>query len=433
LRARAFLFLFLAAAVAASPAAGGEDAVPETRAEQWTRLRREKAARPAAPHPGFLQRQLLALEKAERPSLFAFNLEGVYPRVLNIASGSELAGGVRLWRPDMGASLIDLHASAFYSIRGYEYYDLQVGRMAHRGAGFPARSTSGDDVYEMGDVPRVDTGRAVLYGSARYRHYPQTAFYGLGSDSQPDGRTNFLNQDALYEVVTGYQGPRGVATVSAGLMQAFVGPGTDDEVPSIRVLYDDQSAPGLDRQPDFVHLAARLLLDRRDEPGNPHRGGMIALAAARFDERGGDEFVFNRISGDARAYASLGSRQRVLAVRALASADRPASGARVPFYLQEGLGGGHTLRGFRTFRFRGEKVILFQAEYRWEAWPALEFALFADAGRAYGHGEAFALRDLETDYGFGVRLKTHQGVVARFDIGRSDEITRYLFRFSPSF
>ncbi len=216
-------------------------------------------------------------------------------------------------------------------------------------------------------------------------------------------------------------------------MQAFVGPGTEEDVPTLRALYDDRSAPGLERQPDFIHLAASVLLDRRDQPRNPHRGGMIALAASRFDERGGDEFTFDRIAGDARAFASLGSPQRVLAVRALASADRPASGARVPFYLQEPLGGSRTLRGFRTFRFRGEKLLLLQAEYRWEAWPALEFALFADAGRVYGQGEDFAIRDLETDYGIGVRLKTHEAVIVRFDVAHSREDTRYLLRFGPSF
>ncbi len=131
---------------------------------------------------------------------------------------------------------------------------------------------------------------------------------------------------------------------------------------------------------------------------------------------------------------SLGSPQRVLAVRALAFADQPASGARVPFYLQEALGGGHTLRGFRTFRFRGEKVLLLQAEYRWEAWPALEFALFVDAGRAFGPDEDFAVSGLETDYGIGVRLKTHQAVDRAVRRRRTaSEDTRYLFRFSPSF
>lgn len=425
--------LLLAAVVSSGAAAAADDAVPETRVEQWTRLRREKAALPAPPRPGFFERNLLALEKAERPSLLGFNVGGAYLRVLNIASGSETAAGVRLWRPDMGRSRIDLHASAFYSVRGYEYYDLQLGRMAHRGDAFPARSTKGDDVHELGDVARVDAGRTVLYGSARYRHYPETGFYGLGLDARREGRTSFLSQDALYEVVTGYQGPRGAVTVRAGLMQAFVGPGTEEDVPSLHVLYDDRSAPGLERQPAFIHLAASLLLDGRDRPGNPHRGGMIALAASRFDERGGDEFTFDRIAGDARAFASLGSPQRVLAVRALASADRPASGARVPFYLQEPLGGSRTLRGFRTFRFRGEKLLLLQAEYRWEAWPALELALFADAGRAYGRGEDFAMSGLETDYGFGVRLKTHEAVLARFDVARSSEDTRYLLRLGPSF
>ena len=74
-----------------------------------------------------------------------------------------------------------------------------------------------------------------------------------------------------------------------------------------------------------------------------------------------------------------------------AFADRPAAGRPRALLPAGGAGGSHTLRGFRTFRFRGEKVLLLQAEYRWEAWPALEFALFADAGRAFGAGEDFAL------------------------------------------
>jgi outer membrane protein assembly factor BamA len=160
---------------------------------------------------------------------------------------------------------------------------------------------------------------------------------------------------------------------------------------------------------------------------------MIAVAATRFHERGGSDFTFDRVAGDARGYASLGSPQRVLALRALASVDRPAAGSRVPFYLQEALGGSRTLRGYHSFRFRGEKLLLLQAEYRWETWPALEFALFADVGRAYGRNEAFALRGLEHDYGVGVRLKTHDSVLARLEVARSGEDTRLLLRLGPSF
>ena len=63
----------------------------------------------------------------------------------------------------------------------------------------------------------------------------------------------------------------------------------------------------------------------------------------------------------------------------------------------------------------------------------LELALFADAGRAYGLGEDFALRGLETDYGFGVRLKTHDAVIGRLDVAWSREDTRYLLRLGPAF
>jgi hypothetical protein len=402
---------------------------------EWTRLREEKKTRVTPPRRGFLERQLLALEKAERPSVLDFNVHGFYPRLANIASGSETGFGARFFARDIGPTELDLHASAFLSVDGYEFYDLQAGRLPHRGARFPARSTRGDDVYELGDLPRLDRGHLSLFASARYQHYPQTAFHGLGGGSRILDRTTFLHQDALYEIVAGYQAARRgfAAHLRAGYLQAFVGPGTDDAVPSIGDRFDDVGAPGLARQPDFVHLAASAILDGRDQPANPHRGGMIAVAAARFDERGGREFDFDRVAADARAYLSLGSPQRVLAVRTLASSDRARGGGRVPFYFQPALGGSRTLRGYSSFRFRGEKLLLLQAEYRWELWPALEVALFADAGRAFRPGEAFALDGLESDWGVGLRLKTHEAVLARLDVARSREDTRFLFRLGPSF
>src|SRR6185503_20357048 len=115
-----------------------------------------------------------------------FNLGAVYPRITNIDSGSKTALGVRLWRPDIGRSRVDLHGSAFFSVDGYEFYDVQAGLLPHRGKRFPPRSTKGDDVYELGDVGRSPLSRVILYASLRYRHYPQTAFFGLGDQSRRD-------------------------------------------------------------------------------------------------------------------------------------------------------------------------------------------------------------------------------------------------------
>jgi outer membrane protein assembly factor BamA len=219
--------------------------------------------------------------------------------------------------------------------------------------------------------------------------------------------------------------------VRAGLFQPGVGPGEGDDVPSTDARFDDRTAPGLAEQPDYVRVAGLLLHDRRDRPFNPHRGAMIALSAMRFDGRGSGESDFTRLGLDARGYLSLGSPQRVLALRALVSADDPGPGARVPFYLQEPLSNSHTLRGFETFRFRGEKLLSLQAEYRWEAVPALELAVFTDAGTVARSGEPFG--SLEAGYGVGVRVKSHQDLLARLDAAWSREGGRLYLTLGPSF
>jgi outer membrane protein assembly factor BamA len=123
----------------------------------------------------------------------------------------------------------------------------------------------------------------------------------------------------------------------------------------------------------------------------------------------------------------------VVALRAVATMDRPRAGAQVPFFLQQTLGGSHTLRGYHSFRFRDERLLLLQAEYRWEANPALELALFVDAGRASSHDAGWSLDDMHTSWGAGLRVKTFDAVRFRFDVARSPETTRFLVRLGPSF
>jgi surface antigen Omp85-like protein len=412
--------------------ASAEAVEPDTRDERWRALRRSKRARLAPRRPGRIERTLLTIEKAERPSLLDLNLAGVYPRVQNIARGSQPAAGLRLWRPEIGGTPLDVEASAFYSLRKYEFYDFQLGRLPHRGRGFPPRSTRGDDVYELGDV-RATGPRVTAYASLRYLHEPRTAFYGLG-DSLASARTTFLYQHATYEGVAGYQPrPRLGFRVRAGIKQVFIGPGSEKTSLATQAVFDDTTAPGLTRQPDFVHWGASVLLDGRDEPGAPHRGAMLAAGWEAFDDLDSSSYRFDRFSADARAFLPVGSHQRVLALRARVSSDHAAAGSVVPFYFQETLGGGHNLRGFHTYRFRGTKVVLGQAEYRWEAWPALQLALFADAGRVFTTDEGLSLRDLEHDWGFGFRLKTSDATVLHFDTAFSREGTRAVVRLGSSF
>jgi hypothetical protein len=416
----------------AAPDTHTETDEPETRAERWQALRARKGEHLAPRQPGWLERTLLKIEKAERPSLLDFNVAHVYPRVQNISRGSWPAAGLRLWRPGTDGMPLDVEASAFYSVRRYELYDLQVGRIPHKGRAFPARSVRGDDVYEMGDV-RVTGPRFTGYASLRYLHEPQTSYYGLGPDSPPL-LTKYLYQHATYEGIAGFTpSPRFTVRVRAGLKQVFIGPGQDDDAPTTQAVFDDTTAPGLAQQPDFFHWAAAVLLDGRDEPGRPHRGAVLALGWDGYDDRKSSSYKFDRLTADGRAFIPLGSPQRVLALRARVSADHPAAGSVVPFYFQETVGGGHNLRAFHTNRFRGSKLVLGQAEYRWEAWPALELALFADAGRVFDAGEDLSLSGLEHDWGFGLRLKTSEATLLHFDTAFGREGTRAVLRLASSF
>jgi hypothetical protein len=422
-----------AASAPAAPSATLEPP-PEGRAEEWVRRRREQLGRLEPYRAGWLERQLLAIEKAERPGILEINYKGFYPRIQSIASGSRNAIGVRLWHPMIEASRVSVHGSAFYSLARYQFYDFQAGRLPHAEGAFPLRSVKGDDVYELGQLGRAHSSRLILYGSLRYQDYTQLNFFGRGPDSNLEDQTTYRLKDTLFELVAGYQfGRRLALTARAGYLDSTVLPGTNEEFPTTQALFDEESAPGLTRQPDYWLLTGQVFLDLRDEPGNPHRGGMLAVQATRFEDRRSSGFRFDRLGVDARGYVALGSPQRVLALRAYLARDDAASGASVPFYLQEFLGGSHNLRGYRNFRFRGTELLLLQAEYRWEAVPAIELVLFADTGKVASEERGLETADFKADWGVGLRFKSFKAVMMRLDVAWGDEGSRALLRFNPSF
>ncbi len=376
---------------------------------------------------------MLAIEKAQRPSFLDFNAARFYPRIQGIARGSRQAAGLRFWMPDVKGSSFDVHGSALWSVAGYEFYDLQLGSLPHRGRKFPARSNQSLEVYQLGDLEPGERGRVILHASLRYQHYPRVHYFGSGPNSRREDESNYLDQKAFYEVVAGYQfSERFSLTARAGYLQAFVGRGEDPEEPDTQEVFTDATAPGLDAQPDFLVWSAQALWDGRDVPGNPRKGALLALQVGRSGDRGGDAYGFTRLAADLRGFVPLGSVQRILALRAFVSSDNPDAGARVPFYLQQDLGGSHTLRGFESFRFRDDNVLLLQAEYRFYPAPALELALFVDSGRVAPEFSD-VIGHMATNAGFGVRFKSKDATYVRLDIAKGREGWDTLFRFSQGF
>ncbi|HEY7514156.1 MAG TPA: BamA/TamA family outer membrane protein, partial [Vicinamibacteria bacterium] len=379
-------------------------------------------------------RTLLGIEKAERPAIDKLNLFGFYPRIQGIAQGSRNALGVRFWQPDIDGSRISATGSAFVSVNKYQYYDFVLGRIAHGPeGGFPERTVKTDDVYELGQIQvRRGSETFTVAGFVRYEDYTQLDYYGLGNDSVPESQTNYRTRDTTAGLSVGWRYRHLMLAARGGVLETRLLSGTNDDVPSTEEVFDDGTAPGLTAAPDYWFFLAQAAWDRRDVAFNPKNGFFLGLQVSRYEDRRSDAFAFTRYGADARGYFSLGSPQRVVALRALYGNQDADDGARVPFYLQEFLGGSHTLRGFASFRFRGTDSLLLQAEYRWEPAGALELAAFVDAGQVAARSADLSLSELKTSYGVGLRIKTWQAVMVRMDLAWSEEGTRFLFRFSQA-
>jgi outer membrane protein assembly factor BamA len=127
-------------------------------------------------------------------------------------------------------------------------------------------------------------------------------------------------------------------------------------------------------------------------------------------------------------------KKRGVAVRFAASHVDPLNGGgRVPFFLSPTIGGNDTIRSYREQRFRDATVVLFNTEYRWEAFSGLDLALFWDAGEAGTILEQIRWDELKTGWGFGLRFNTNKSVFMRIDAGFGGEGPRFFWKFSPVF
>jgi outer membrane protein assembly factor BamA len=404
-----------------------------SRTEQLKQARQQKTQHLEAQQPSGTEKALYWVEQGGFRESSRFNIKGFYPMFSSLSTGSGFAPGVRYWKPEIKGSHLDFQISGAISFKGYELYELEFGKTEPKSAEFFLGANNWGGYSEATRLAFSEPAY-YLYLDLHYRHFPQEDFFGLGSDSLLADRTDYLLQDATFDVAAGYQFNRWLgAGLRVGFMREHASGGTDTRFPNTDDEYNQFSAPGIDERTDFIHLNSSLFVDYRDHPGNPHKGGLVGVAFNRFQDRNLNLFDFNRLVFDARQYVPLGSDQRVAALRFFTSMDDPDSSNTVPFYMMETLGGGETLRGFHEFRFRDRNVLYMSGEYRWEAWPALEFALYYDVGKVFPDRSDFNFNHLERSHGFAIRFKTPNSVFLRIEIARSREGQRIFFRFGHSF
>jgi hypothetical protein len=97
------------------------------------------------------------------------------------------------------------------------------------------------------------------------------------------------------------------------------------------------------------------------------------------------------------------------------------------------LGGGSSLRGFASWRFRDRHSILLQAEWRVLANRFLDMGIFYDAGKVTDRRGDLNLSDLKDDYGIGFRFHGPAATPLRIELAKSNEGLALVFSSKAAF
>jgi hypothetical protein len=153
---------------------------------------------------------------------------------------------------------------------------------------------------------------------------------------------------------------------------------------------------------------------------------------------------------DARAYIPLFSNKTSFAVRMAADIRDPKGRSQIPFYDLSFLGGFSHVRGFNTYRYRGNNALIGSVELRQTVYSfknehrGLDLIGFGDAGQVWGDNRSstdptilgnnnFTSRNWKAGIGGGIQYRHTKSLVVRLDVATSQDGPRPYFSISRGF
>jgi len=179
--------------------------------------------------------------------------------------------------------------------------------------------------------------------------------------------------------------------------------------------------------------------DTRDIQTDPKRGNFRDLSVEIAGGLFGGASNYNLYSVEQRRYIPMRGGKDVLALRLMIG----ASTGGLPLFDSFSVGGATSLRGYEQDRFRGEKMVLGNVEYRYRMNDSLRLVGFVDAGDAFGGvfpttvpGFNIPAKDqqfsIHVGFGVGLRADTPLGPI-RIDYGIGSDGSEVHFGFGNSF
>jgi hypothetical protein len=278
-------------------------------------------------------------------------------------------------------------------------------------------------------APHLFHRRGELSLLGGWRDATDVGFYGIGQGTQEADRANYAFRQPYASATLRLMPTREHWTFAGGLEWTQWDQRTADasgSVPPVESLFTPQTLPGLGADVTYVHSRASASFDWRPDAGYARRGGYYGVTAHDYVNTNG-HFGFDEIDYEAIQHVPILRETWVVTLHGLAQTTYDKGGDEIPFFMLPSLGGGSTLRGFSSWRFRDRDSLLLQAEWRIMANRFFETALFYDTGKVAARPSDLNLRDMPHDWGLGFRFHGPTATVLRIDVARGDEGTRVVF------
>ena len=282
-------------------------------------------------------------------------------------------------------------------------------------------------------APRLMKRQARFWAIGGWREATQVGFFGLGTETSKDDRANYGFKQLYGMGVLEVKPARSFVVLQGGveLSEWEQTPGSGSH-PSVEDVYTPSNLVGLESKVTYIHSHAMAGIDTRPSPGYARRGSFLGVTFRDFTDTD-DAFGFKQVDYEALQHLPLLRETWVLSFRGAVSTTGTKSGQQIPFYMLPSVGGGSSLRGYNSWRFRDRNSLLLQAEWRIMVNRFLDTALFYDTGKVTAHSRDLSLKGLQDDYGIGLRLHSAIATPLRIDFAKSREGLSIVFSSSAVF
>ncbi|MDR6197948.1 BamA/TamA family outer membrane protein [Siphonobacter sp. SORGH_AS_0500] len=178
------------------------------------------------------------------------------------------------------------------------------------------------------------------------------------------------------------------------------------------------------RQQAYAGFQASFLIDNRNHPTLPTRGLHWDTRATTLQGFGNDRNHLSQFTTDLSIHASFSQKARFVIVNRLGGGLTYGNPA---FYQLQYLGGQDNLRGFRKYRFAGDKMVYHNIELRTKLFDfnsylfpgTVGLTLFNDVGRVWARNETS--QKWHDGYGAGLYISPAQLLIFNASVAFSNE------------